>query len=209
MVLQRNSEVNLWGYATPNKNVAIKTSWNQMEYKVKSDCDGNWKVKVATNEASGPQSITFNDGEELVIENILLGEVWICGGQSNMEMPVCGFINQPVENCLDYVMNANEYPDIRMFTVPRNSTDTQTYDCKSEWLCSSSASVASFSATAYFFGLNLHRMLGVPVGLVTSNWGGSTIETWMNKESIDGIKGIDKKVQAKCCLLYTSDAADD
>ena len=152
MVLQRNSEVNLWGYATPNKNVAIKTSWNQMEYKVKSDCDGNWKVKVATNEASGPQSITFNDGEELVIENILLGEVWICGGQ---------------------------------------------YDCKSEWLCSSSASVASFSATAYFFGLNLHRMLGVPVGLVTSNWGGSTIETWMNKESIDGIKGIDKKVQAK------------
>ena len=80
MVLQRNSEVNLWGYATPNKNVAIKTSWNQMEYKVKSDCDGNWKVKVATNEASGPQSITFNDGEELVIENILLGEVlfFIC-----------------------------------------------------------------------------------------------------------------------------------
>ncbi len=190
MVLQRNTEVNLWGTAKADKTLTIVTSWNGEKYKVNTDSEGNWKTTVTTGEAGGPYTITFNDGDKLVLDNILLGEVWICGGQSNMEMPVAGFMNQPVENCADAVMNAGQYPGIRMFTVARNSTYEPQTDCKGEWLCSNPASVSAFSATAYFFGLTLYKMLNIPIGLVTSNWGGSTIEAWMSKESIAEIKNI-------------------
>ncbi|MBQ8483331.1 MAG: sialate O-acetylesterase [Bacteroidales bacterium] len=194
MVLQRNTEVNLWGTADAGKTVTVETSWNGAKYKVKADSEGAWSLKVVTGEAGGPYTITFSDGRKTVLDNILLGEVWICGGQSNMEMPVCGFMNQPVENCAEFVMNAGQYPGIRMFTVARNSTSEPQTDCKGEWLCSTPASVSTFSATAYFFGLTLYKMLGVPVGLLTSNWGGSTIETWMSKEAVDAIEGIDHKL---------------
>ena len=97
MVLQRNTEVNLWGEAAPSKKVTITTSWNDQTYKTTADKDGKWAVKVATIDAGGPYTITISDGEKVVLDNILLGEVWICLGQSNMEMPVSGFVYQPVE----------------------------------------------------------------------------------------------------------------
>ena len=96
MVLQRNTEVNLWGEATPSKKVTITTSWNDQTYRTTADKDGKWAVKVATTEAGGPYTITISDGEKVVLDNILLGEVWICMGQSNMEMPVGGFVPLPI-----------------------------------------------------------------------------------------------------------------
>ena len=92
MVLQRNSEVNLWGWAKPGKKVRVKTSWNRKRYRVRVDADGKWLVKVHTGEAGGPYTITISDGKKVKLENILLGEVWICAGQSNMEMPVQGYL---------------------------------------------------------------------------------------------------------------------
>ena len=133
MVLQRNAEVNLWGTADAGKTVSITTSWNGKKYKVKTDTAGVWSLKVPTCEAGGPYFITFSDGKEQVIDNILLGEVWVCGGQSNMEMPVAGFMNQPVEGCMQAVLDAENYPGIRMFTVPRHSSDEPDYDCKAQW----------------------------------------------------------------------------
>ena len=197
MVLQRNTEVTLWGTADAGKTVSITTSWNGKKYKVKTDTDGAWSLKVPTCEAGGPYSITFSDGKELVIDNILLGEVWVCGGQSNMEMPVAGFMNQPVEGCMQAVLDAENYPGIRMFTVPRNSSDEPVYDCKAQWQCSTPASVSAFSATGYFFGLTLYKTLRIPIGLVTSNWGGTNIEAWMSKKSIDAIEGLDMERIAK------------
>ncbi|MBO6221967.1 MAG: sialate O-acetylesterase, partial [Bacteroidales bacterium] len=88
MVLQRDSQVNLWGWAKPRKSVRIKTSWNRKRYRVRADSEGKWIVKVVTTGAGGPYTITFSDGKKTRLENILLGEVWICSGQSNMEMPV-------------------------------------------------------------------------------------------------------------------------
>ena len=93
MVLQRNTEVNLWGKASGNRTVTVVTSWNGRKYRTQADSEGAWSLKVATGEAGGPYTITISDGEKVVLENILLGEVWICGGQSNMDIPVCGFIN--------------------------------------------------------------------------------------------------------------------
>ncbi len=194
MVLQRNAEVNLWGEATPGGKVRVRTSWNDESYTVQADREGKWRLKVTTGEAGGPYTIRISDGEEVVLRDILLGEVWVCSGQSNMEMPVWGFQGQPVVGAADAVADAGSYPDIRLFTVPKRSLPAPSDDCEAAWQPSTPATVGPFSATAYFFGRMLHRMLGVPVGLVGSYWGGSTIESWMTKEAIDATQGIDHAV---------------
>lgn len=196
MVLQRNTEVNLWGSATEGKTVTVQTSWNGKTYKVKADNNGQWKLKVATGEAGGPYTITISDGKKLVLDNILLGEVWICGGQSNMEMPVCGFMYQPVEGSSKAILySATETPNVRMFTVPRKSNDVPQTDCNSSWKVSCPESVCSFSAVGYFFGKALTQaMAGIPVGLISANWGGSRIECWMTEEAIDATEGINHEI---------------
>ncbi len=196
MVLQRNSEVNLWGTASPDKYVTVETSWNKKKYKAKSDSEGKWALKVHTGEAGGPYSISISDGKKVVLENILLGEVWICTGQSNMEMPVCGFMYQPVENSSEYILySASETPNIRMFNVPRVSSKKPEENCGGEWLLSTPKNVTTFSAVGYLYGKVLTKaMNGIPVGLISANWGGSRIECWMTEEVIDGIEGINHEV---------------
>lgn len=194
MVLQRNTEVKLWGEASPSKKVTITTSWNNKTYSTKADEDGKWAVKVATTDAGGPYSIVISDGEKVVLDNILLGEVWICLGQSNMEMPVCGFVNQPVEGSAQVVAEANQWPDIRMFTVPRAPSKEPLHDTKGKWKTSSPAAVSEFSATGYFFGRMLNQVLNIPIGLITSNWGGSAIEAWMSEEVVSSLTTINQEV---------------
>jgi sialate O-acetylesterase len=185
MVLQRNSEVNLWGWARPGKKVRVKTSWNRKRYRVRADTEGKWEVMVRTGEAGGPYTITISDGKKVKLENILLGEVWICAGQSNMEMPVQGFLGQPCLHAAETMRDARLYPDIRLFSVARDSTDIRKDDCQGEWLLPDPATVGAFSAVGYFFGRCLNQYLGVPVGLVLLQWGGTNIEAWMSPESLD------------------------
>lgn len=195
MVLQQNAYVNLWGKTSPNSKVIIVTSWNNHRYTTSANEDGNWIVKVNTARAGGPYTIQFiSNGQEKVIENILLGEVWICGGQSNMEMPVTGFMQQPVENSIETLLNSSQYQHIRLFTVSKQSSELPLDDCNSEWLISTPESVANFSAVGYFFGKTLAKVLNIPIGLITSNWGGSTIEAWMTRESIDQIEDINHEL---------------
>lgn len=152
MVLQQSATVNVWGKST-SKKVTITTSWNNKKYYADVNNEGSWISKIKTPLAGGPYSITIDDGEKIVLNNILIGEVWICSGQSNMEMPIKGFGCQPVIGGLEASLEAAKYDKIRMFTVARNSQDKPQQDCKAgEWLCSSFQSVADFSATAYFFG---------------------------------------------------------
>jgi sialate O-acetylesterase len=195
MVLQRHAEVNLWGKSDTGKEIAVRTSWNNKAYKTKADKSGNWAVKVQTGEAGGPYSITLNDGEELILNNVLLGEVWICSGQSNMEFPICGFINQYNEGSLETIIEAKKYPDIRLFTVEKNAVDTPQDDCKGgKWLISDYASVSAFSAVAYYFGKMLHEALDVPIGLIATSWGGTRIEAWMTEESISKLPNINQTI---------------
>lgn len=191
MVLQRNTQAALWGEASSGSTVTVTTSWNGAKYRTKTDGEGKWSVKVSTTDAGGPYSITISDGEPLTVKNVLLGEVWICSGQSNMEMPVCGFMYQPVEGSVEAITGAMQYPDIRMFTLPQLSSETAVDDNPSVWKTSSPSSVSSFSAVAYFFGRTLNSLLGIPVGLVNTSWGGSAIEAWMTVGAIDAIEGID------------------
>lgn len=193
MVLQRNSEAKLWGKADAGKTVTVVPSWDGRKYKCKADSEGNWCVSVATGEAGGPYTIKISDGKAVELQNVLLGEVWVCSGQSNMEMPVCGFMYQPVDGSQEHITYAAEYPGIRMFQVPRVSKKELQQECEGSWKESTPASVCGFSATGYMFGKVLYRALGgnIPVGLIEADWGGSCIETWMTEETIRSIEGID------------------
>ena len=107
MVLQQNSEATLWGRADPGKKITVKTSWGKEKYTATAAADSTWEVKVRTIAAGGPHRIAISDGETLVLDDIMLGEVWLCGGQSNMEMPMCGFMNQPVDGSTEALLEAS------------------------------------------------------------------------------------------------------
>jgi sialate O-acetylesterase len=183
MVLQQKSEVAFWGSASPGKNVTIRTSWNRKSYSVPAGTDGKWKTKVQTPEAGGPYTVTISDGSPVTIKNVLIGEVWICSGQSNMEMTMRGYNNQPVTGSNEYIAtSANS--NIRLITVQRKTSLTPVDDIEGEWKICEPESVAGFSATAYFFGLMLNRALNVPIGLISTSWSGTRIEPWMTEESL-------------------------
>jgi len=181
MVMQQQTGANLWGTATPRKQVIVIPGWDNKQYTTTADAQGNWKLAVPTPVAGGPYEMTFSDGQVTTLKNILIGELWICSGQSNMEMPMKGFKNQPVANSnMDVLKSKN--PDIRLFTVKRTSTLLPQTDVVGQWYEATPASVYEFSATAYYFGRLLQDVLDVPVGLIVTAWGGSAAEAWMTEE---------------------------
>ena len=184
MLMQQNTQVNIWGKADANKIVIISATWTENPVKTTADKNGNWKTSIQTPKTDGkPQSITISDGKRLTLNNLLLGELWLCSGQSNMEMPMKGFKNQPVENSnMDILRSTN--PDIRIFTVKRNSTIEAQNDVTGNWDEAKPETVKEFSATGYYFGRLLNEMLHVPIGLVLSAWGGSSVEAWMTEDML-------------------------
>jgi sialate O-acetylesterase len=184
MVLQQQSNVAIWGWAKPSGKVKINTSWNKQNYAVTADQTGKWKVKVTTPSAGGPYEIEFNDGEKLVLTDILIGEVWFCGGQSNMEMPMKGFKSQPIIGSNEVILKSSN-KNIRLYTVPRSSiTEKQDNSKASPWKLAAPETVSNFSATAYYFGSLLSEILNVPIGIINDSYGGSTIEAWMSPEDL-------------------------
>lgn len=187
MVLQRNDTVALWGKATPGSVVKVNTSWDKGHYKTKAAPGGKWSVNIITSDAGGPYNITITDSDNksVVLDNVMLGEVWICSGQSNMEMPVKGFFAQPTSDPMEAVSRAGEYPSLRLFTVPKALSEVPQDSCGGQWLLATPKSVGDFSATAFYFGRALSDYLGIPVGLINVSYGGSAIEEWMTREAID------------------------
>lgn len=181
MVMQQQTKANLWGEAKANSVVKITTSWNKKTVSVKAGTDGKWNASVQTPAAGGPYSITFSDGEKTEIKDILMGELWICSGQSNMEMPMKGFKNQPVDGAVEDILHSGDN-EMRLFTVKRVSKYAPADDVTGTWKSATPEAVRNFSATAYYFGRELRRMLGVPVGLIVTSWGGSSCEAWMSRD---------------------------
>ena len=188
MVLQQQSQAKLWGWAKGSAQISINTSWDNKIYKVKADAAGNWLVKVATPVAGGPYEISFNDGDLVTLNNILIGEVWVCSGQSNMEMPLRGN-SSPILNANDIIVDADN-PQLRLFTVGRAATLSPQNDCKGHWSESTSESARDFSAIAFQFGEMLQKKLHVPIGLIVSSVGGTMIESWMGKSSLAGFPEV-------------------
>ncbi|MDR2382858.1 MAG: sialate O-acetylesterase [Prevotellaceae bacterium] len=199
MILQQQSQVKIWGKAKEKTNVTVKTSWNDNVYNVTSNNKGDFVAEIATPAANNtPYKISITDGEEIILKNILIGEVWFCSGQSNMEMPVKGFGGQPVKGSFDVIAKASAVTPIRMFTtdsedgkwVRQFSKQPQT-DCKGRWLENTPENVANISAVGYYFARYIQSALNVPVGIIVSSWGGSKVEAWMSKETFEAFPEID------------------
>jgi sialate O-acetylesterase len=197
MVLQQQTDAAIWGKALPGAGITVKTSWNGRSYSARADKDGKWKTKVSTPAAGGPYSVTISDGKAITLKNVMIGEVWVCSGQSNMEMPMKGYGNQPVAGSNEFIALSSN-PGIRMITIPKATSLTPVDDFNGTWKLCESENVAEFSATAYFFGLMLNMALDVPVGLINTSWGGTRIEPWISEagfKDFDWVKLPDKNVQ--------------
>ncbi|MDR0863780.1 MAG: 9-O-acetylesterase [Candidatus Symbiothrix sp.] len=197
LVLQQQTQAPVWGKATPGKEVTITPSWDKHTYTVRADQAGNWKVNVQTPAASNnPYSITISDGKAITLNNILIGEVWIASGQSNMEMPLAGW--GKVKNYEQEIAAAN-YPQIRLLQVDK-ATSTQPLDdlkgTDAGWQVCSPATIAGFSSVAYFFGRHLWQNLDVPVGLINTSWGGTIAEAWTSGESLELMPDFKEEVKA-------------
>ena len=185
MVLQQNTQARLWGWAKPGKTVKVSISWSDITYSAKAGKDGKWLVSVATPAASyTPLSITFDDGEPTTLHGVLSGEVWVCAGQSNMEMPVRGFGNCPVEGYNQAVTDAVHSKGIHYVKIPSVMSMTPLEDAQCEWRECNPFTVGEASAVGYFFARVMNRTLDVPVGLVMANKGGTRVESWLTRENL-------------------------
>ncbi|SDT42936.1 sialate O-acetylesterase [Mucilaginibacter mallensis] len=185
MVLQQQTKVNLWGTETPGKNFTIITSWNNKTYKVTGDAQGNWKIRVSTPVYGGPYTITFNDGKITTLKNILIGEVWVCSGQSNMEMQLTGFYGD-VLNLKYELADAANYPEIRMLKIDNKTSfaPLDSVQTKGGWAICTPITVRDFSAVAYFFAKNLFIDKHIPIGIINSTWGGTVAEAWTSGSAL-------------------------
>ncbi|MDP4251914.1 MAG: sialate O-acetylesterase [Bacteroidota bacterium] len=180
MVLQQQSSAKLWGWSAPAEKIYITTSWNNKTDSVTATRDADWQMIIQTPPAGGPYSITFRGNNQIVLDNVLIGEVWVCSGQSNMEMNE-GWGLKDVKAELPSCYNRN----IRFFYIPKTTSDYPQDDCKGAWEICDSNTVKNFSAAGYFFGKKLNKDLNVPVGLINSNWGGTAAEVWTPAEVVD------------------------
>lgn len=194
MVLQQQTGAALWGKAEPGSKVTVRASWSKETISTVADGTGRWSATILTPEAGGPHTLTItdkSDGDKVTVKNILSGEVWFCSGQSNMEMPVRGFDNQPIEGSADVILGARPERPVRMCTVQDRVSYTPLDECTAEWVQNTPENVANTSATAYFFADYLQKILNVPVGIVISDWGGTPIEAWMDREAMSGFPEFD------------------
>lgn len=196
MVLQQQTEVTLWGKSTCNE-VMVKVDWCAEPITTSTDKDGKWEVKVSTPEASyQAHQIQISDADsQVTLEDVLMGEVWVCSGQSNMQMPVKGYVAQPVEHSLDAILDAPVYQNrVRVITVPRTAKDLSVKeDFDGHWVLTTPKETADCTVVGYFFARQLTKSLDVPVGIIHASWGGTRIESFMDRESILSIPGIDRE----------------
>ncbi len=174
MVLQRDSQVLLWGWGSPSEEVTIVSSWDNKTYSVKTDTSANWKIELTTPQAGGPYKLTIKGHDsEISLENILIGEVWLCSGQSNMEWSA----NSGIDNAAEEIANANN-ANIRLFTVDKRTSQTPQDDLSGNWEVCTSESMQNFSAVAYFFARRLKEKIKITIGLNYSSWGATCAEVW-------------------------------
>lgn len=186
MVLQQKTSTPIWGKAAPNLIVAVNANWGATA-KTVAGSDSLWKVKIKTPKAGGPYKLQIiADHDTITFTNVMIGEVWICSGQSNMEMPLEGWTDAPVEGSADAIKNSTN-SNIRFFTAAHWVSDKPEFDCKGSWSESNPETAAKFSATAYFFGEKLYDELKIPIGLIHASWGGTPIEAWTSGKAISKV----------------------
>ena len=213
MVLQQKSTVQLWGWAAPGEEIVVSVSWDPAKtYKVKTSSGSKWQLSVATQAAGGPYTIQFKGwGDPVVVTDVLIGEVWVCSGQSNMEWSG----SQQLPQSLEEAPRANN-PRIRFFYVPKATSDFPQEDVRARWVVCNPEDMKKFSAIGYFFAKQVNETTGYPMGMINANWGGTPAETWtpaaivetdpVLKAAADKLKPADwwpvKTAQAYNAMIY-------
>ncbi len=192
MVLQRDKEVSVWGKANPGESLTVSIKKNSV--KTTADADGQWLVKLNPMTVGGPYTLEIKGQNTITFKDVLIGEVWLCSGQSNMQMPLAGWENQPVEGSEEAIAAA-DYPNLRLFTVKRTMAAVPQYDCEGQWAACTPELAAKFSATAFFFGRKLLKELDIPIGLIHSSWGGTPAEAWTSPDSLSRMDEFKEKVE--------------
>jgi sialate O-acetylesterase len=188
MVLQRNANVSIWGWADAYEEITIKASWLDKVEIIKADSEGNWRIIIKTTNSKEPQTININT---IKLDNILFGEVWLCSGQSNMFQPVKGYTGQPTFGSAMAIAKSNN-PSLRLFSVDKIGSKQPLIDLKgfTSWQQASPENVANFSAVGYFFAEQLQQILDVPVGIIHTSWGASKVEAWISNEVMSSFQEV-------------------
>jgi len=181
MVLQQNAEVAIWGKSVPNKTIKISGSWNSDKKTVKADENGRFIAKLKTTKAGGPYNITFNDGEIKTISEVMLGEVFLCSGQSNMEQTVKNALQPEIE-----ILDA-DYPNIHIFKIEKAESLTKVDDVKGNWTSVNPENVLLKGSIVFFLSRHIYKMLNVPIGIIHSSYGGTPQEAWLSEPYIQDV----------------------
>ena len=194
MVLQRNSSVPIWGTATPGERLMV--TFNGQQHAATATPSGFWSTSIKTGDAGGPYELQIAATQsdlKVGFENVMVGDVWICAGQSNMEWPVSAALNPETE-----IEKAKNFPNLRLFSIePSNSPKPlEDFSRASPWAVCSPDSVKEFSGVGYFFGCGISKELkDLPIGLIDSSWGGTRCEAWVSRESLDGVEALKPMLQ--------------
>lgn len=189
MIIQQKSSLVFPGKAKPNKNIVLETGWDKKKYTTRSDSNGTWSIEIKTPQAGGPYRISVSDGEVLSLTNVMVGEIWFCSGQSNMEMPVGGW--GKVMNYEQEIANA-DYPSIRLLQVKKTTALSPSHEINLNmggWQECAPSTVAEFSSIAYFYARKLWNELNVPIGVIDCTWGGTPAEAWTSFSTLQHVSG--------------------
>ena len=179
MVLQQKSTVKIWGWSAPAEKINIQVGWDTTNYNVTASRGARWVAEIKTPAAGGPYTIKIKASNEILLEDVMIGEVWVCSGQSNMEWSA----DQGLKQSKEESPNANN-KSIRFFYVPKSTSSTPQDDVKAQWVVCNPEDMLHFSAIGYFFGKQINASTGFPVGLINSNWGGTPAEVWTPGEIV-------------------------
>jgi sialate O-acetylesterase len=188
MVLQQQSNVPIWGWSTPGESISVSCNWSKQKVTVNADDSGKWKAMVATPKAGGPYTINITGkSNSISIEDVLIGEVWVCSGQSNM---VLSFSNS---NTYKEDLNKMNYPNIRYMEVNRQVSETSLDDAPgSVWKAITPGTSKKYSAAALYFAIKLQKEMKVPVGIIEAAWGGTAIDNWMPADALKNDKPLER-----------------
>ena len=186
MVLQQKTSAPVWGTADPGEKITVSTTWDNKTVSTEAAADGKWMVKVNTPCYGGPYALIINGKNTVFINNVMIGEVWLASGQSNMEMPMNGgFYGQILNGPEDIANSTNN--EIRIYMAQRNTSFKEESDCEGTWKAASPKNTPLFGATCYYFARKLNEELGVPVGIINTSWGGTPVESWIPQEYIKNV----------------------
>jgi len=181
MVLQRDRPIHVWGWSAPGEKVAVE--FHGVTRAAAGDSLGNWSVYLPPEAAGGPYQLTVTATNKIVLEDVLIGDVWFASGQSNMEMPLKGFTGAPLKNSAEEIAHAGQ-AQIRLIQIPHKAVDLPQRNSDASWTVCTPETAANFSAVAYLFGRELNAQEHVPIGLFDATWGGTPAEAWLSLEAI-------------------------